>query len=293
MTDWSKKWHGFTWGYYRHIPGESFRWRRDYWEPCWDTERTDDSEPLFQFGNVWACKNSTYEFWGKPFQHGDRIPHKNWYFIDNPEVPHLLWPSAQNPTGAKTWVRRVRGAYFTDPVLSGTERVNSMLAKLSNRKIVDWSQLIKIQEPQRVAPMRVLICPVSNRCWPNYYYTTVEDWLTKVTAACEHLGYEWDIRIKPDRKSRTDNQLVDQLNTRQYRATISQHSAAAVESLIAGVPAVTTGPNPCGTLSTPWEDFVENDLKYPEKWETEYLIDGLLANCYHKSELDTETWLCQ
>jgi len=284
----SSKFHGFTWGWYEHRTGKPLGWHRDNWQPCWDTANTTGVEPLFQFGNVWACKQGDTHY-GKPFQHPALIPHDNWVFIDNPEVPQLLWPNPANPQGRKTWTRCVRGDLFTHTEGSGTHRVNSLLREHSAGKLTDWCDLIRIQAPIHSVDCRtVLICPVSAPNYVHYYGTTQTAWLQSVTGALKTLGYTWEIRQKPGRKQRVGNQLTDQLATRKYCATISQHSASATESICAGVPAVVTGPHPIGACATPWREFAQGELRMPHPDTVRTQIDHILNNTYHKSELEKE-----
>ncbi len=294
MSYWStKEAHGLHWGnYVKRLDAKDMRIHIDNYEPCYNIGQTDGSRHCFQFGNTWASKPGD-PFYDKPFQHPRHYTHDNWHFIDNPEIPQFLWSNPANPKGSKDWVRFVKGNLFTNPQqhsTNGASRCNDLLREFSGGRTTAWHEIVTVKPVSLISRKRVLICPVSDLNYPNYYNTTAKEWLTDVIQWLLDHHYDYDIRHKPSRKSRIGNQLTDQLQSGRYCATISQHSAAAMESIIAGVPAVTTGPHPAGELATPWEEFTQGHLRAPELIEVVNWIEIVLGNVRHKRELFEGTW---
>jgi len=284
--DWSTKWHRLYWGWHISKEGPATHWYARNYDQCDDIASTDGTKHMFKFGNEWALKPEQ----SRQFQHPDSVKHKNWHFIDNPEIPHLLWPSAANPKGKKTWVRCVQGGLFTHRIGSGTSRVNALLHQASKGAVSTWHDIVHIKKPQVLKGKHVLITPVSAPNYEHYYATTQSKWIKSCTQQLTKMGFTYDIRQKPSRQDRIGHQLVEVLASGKYCATISQHSVAAVETLLAGVPAVTTGPNSCLELDTPWEQFLQGELRQAHPLEVEQLVDSLLSNCLHKSELAQGLW---
>jgi hypothetical protein len=140
---------------------------------------------------------------------------------------------------------------------------------------------------------RVLLCPVTDQSFKYYYNTSRTDWMWRWCAWCEKHGYEPVIRKKPTRETRRDNadrRLYNHLLMEDYAFTISQHSVSAVESIMAGTPAVTTGPSPVGSLNTPPEWAQQDVFVIPEVEVVWEWIQRWASNTYHKQELFSESW---
>ena len=288
MSKWATKTiHGLHWGHWQHTNTNPCI-HRDNFEPVFDVTQTTGEHVCIKFGNEWASKPKD-PFYGKQFQHPKNYPHNNWYFWDNPEVPQFLWRNPANPRGTKDWVRFVKGSLFSVPELhtaNGASRCNDLLKEFSNGRVTAWHEIAKIKPFDVTSQKRVLICPVSANNYTNYYNTTQAQWVNDITKQLDSLGYAYDIRYKPGRKERAlGKQLTDKLATGTYCATVSQHSVAAVESIMAGVPAVVTGPHPAGNLATPWHEFERGHLRTPELIEVVNWIEILLGNVRHKREL--------
>lgn len=222
----------------------------------------------------------------------DHTTVKNFYFLDNAELPHLLYPSKINPRGQKEWVRMVPGAILTQQQsASGTERVNRLLSDFAGQQIT-WQDLVKPQPVRLRDVKRVLLCPSSPNCYEYYYNTTQSAWIKRMTELFASKGYTVDVRHKPTRDDRRDTRkrLGAILQSTDYFATVSQHSVSAVESILAGTPAITTGPHPCGNLATPLEQFTSGEIRRPSLEQTEAWIDALLGNTYHKQEIRSGAW---
>jgi hypothetical protein len=164
------------------------------------------------------------------------------------------------------------------------------LRKESKNAITHWRDLVDVDKPRQLKNKHVLITPVTAPNYEKYYFTTQAEWIRNITKNLTRLGFTYDIRQKPSREGRIGNQLVEVLRRERYCATVSQHSVAAVETLLAGIPAVTTGPNSCLGLDTPWEQFLLGELRQAHETEVEQLVDSLLHNCLHKSELAAGLW---
>lgn len=252
-------------------------------EPCDDIARTDGSTLLIKRGNEWGYRD---------FQHPDLLKHNNWYYLDNPEIPQLLWQHPANPGGAKTWVRMVPGEILTSRCeQNGASRINDLLKELSKGKVDAWYQIAPIKAWRKNTRKHLLFVTSSHEVYTNYYGTTIDAWLGHYTRAVEGMGYTWEVRSKPTRKERRDGgQLTDQLLAGDYTAIVCQHSVAAQEAIMAGVPAVVTGPVQQGPLATPWEEFAMGELRRPEQIEVVNWTEALLANTYHVTEINRPGW---
>lgn len=253
------------------------------YQPINDIQNTDGSVHLVKRGNEWGYRD---------FQHPDLLKHTNWHYWDNPEVPQLLWQHPANPNGTKQWVRMVPGEILTStPTTNGAARINILLEKLSDGKIDAWHQIAPIRDWKNNKRKHVLFVTSSHPVYTNYYGTTIDAWLSHYTRAVEGMGYTWEVREKPNRKERRDGgQLTDQLNNGDYSCVVCQHSVAAQESIMAGVPAVVTGPVQQGPLATPWEEFAMGELRKPEMIEVVNWTEALLGNTYHISEISEPGW---
>jgi len=281
MSYWaSKDRHGLLWGWHRCV-GEQFPICRDNYEPCNNIAETTGADTLIKFGNEWGKSDSG------AFQHPRQVKHTNWRFLDNPEIPQLLWPGAHNPKGSKDWVRFVPSELLTSQhTESGTERINGLLKHHSQGTISEWQQIAPPHDVVYRLPKRALIVNLSEPNYRFYYDTTISAWTQHWITQLESLGYEVEVRQKPGRSQRKQgNQLSDQLHTGKYQITVSQHSVAAMESILAGVPAVVTGIHGTGPLGTPWEEFAQGGLRLPQEAEVEQWVDTLLGNTRHKSEI--------
>ena len=222
------------------------------------------------------------------------VPHGNWYFFDNPEIPQLLHCHPANPRGRKNYVRFTRGDLFTNSQNSTPDhsRLEGVLKDLGNADTT-VENIVRPVPVRLKNTRRVLLCPVTNNSFKYYYNTTQVDWLWRWSAWCEQHGFQPAVRRKPTREYRRDNpdcRLYNHLLLEDYAFTISQHSVAAVESIMAGVPAVTTGPNSIGPMSTPPEWAEQDVFVIPEVEKVWEWIQRWASNTYHKQELFSESW---
>lgn len=294
MTWDAKSHHNLHWGWHIRKPdAQDWRIHLDNFEPCYNIADTDGSQMLIKFGNEWASKPGD-PFYGIDFQHPKTLAHDNWYFWDNPEVPQLLWINPANHRGAKDWIRWVKGNLFTTldtHTASGTDRINSLLNDFSKGRVTHWEDIAPLHPVKLTSSKTVLIVPSSEPNYPNYYNTTQQEWLRDVIQEVLDQGLDYEIRFKAGRKARAQgNQLTDQLHTGKYLCTISQHSVAAVETVMAGYPAVVTGPHPAGELATTWGEFTQQEYRTPSIDVVYDWIDIILGNCRHKSEIFSGEW---
>jgi len=284
--DLSKRAHGMNWGLHQRV-GNGYRIALT--SHGGDFERLNSvdeisGEMIVKFGNNFD----------NGWIHPDDIPHSNWYFFDNPEIPQLLNPWKGNPRGNKEFVRFTRGSLFTEQqnsIPSG-DRLDQMIKDLSNGQN-NLESLIRPVPVRMRKTRRVLICPSSPNCFQYYYHCERSSWISVWLVWCDQNGYEPVIRSKPARdarRSHPETRLYEHLILNDYAFTISQHSVAAVESIMAGVPAVVTGPHPIGDLGTSIERADSGDFELPDSDRVWNWIQRIASNTYHKSELFSGAW---
>jgi hypothetical protein len=286
LMDLGKRAHGMHWGWHQRVKDN---WRIGLVSHGGAFEKLDNiqdinGEMLVKFGNDF----------GPDFIRPSLIPHKNWRFWDNPELPQLLNPNPANPKGTKDFVRFTSGDLFTNAENShpDTSRLDSVLSDLSGG-VATVENTVRIIPMRKRNSRRVLLCPSSANCFTYYYNINREVWIEIWSSWCRRLGYEPVVRGKPGReirRNRPESRLYEHLVLNDYAFTISQHSVAAIETVLAGVPAVTTGPNPIGELATsPTEaesgDFVISPTDAVWNW-----VGRWASNTYHKSELFSGSW---
>lgn len=282
--------HGFDWGWYRRVgPG----WRVKHVKEGGDYVRvnsledcTDPDVHLIKLGN---------DFGPEWIKHTD-IPHKNWHFWDNPLVPQFLYPNPANPKGAKDWIRFVPGDILSTPgnVESGHEdRINGLLSKLAGRPMT-WRDVVPTRAVMDRNSRKILLTPSSTNCYIYYYQNTREEWIHRNTEHYTKLGYTVEVWDKPTRNLRVKNsnaRLYHRLEQGDIRATVSQHSAAAIESLCAGVPVIATGAHPAGPFATNELDFLASgELVTCTRDQVDAWIVQLLSHVRHKSEIFSGVW---
>lgn len=233
---------------------------------------------------------------GKGWLDHRQVPHNDWWFYDNPELSHFTYPNPANPTGLKSFIRLTPGALFTTPQSAtpgGTAKINDLLSELSGQPTY-WHDIVMPRTVLRSNSRKVLICPSSPNCHKWYYGEKQQDWITAQTATAESLGYTVEVWRKPTREARaqdTKHRLYNRLLEGDVLCTISQHSASALETIVAGVPAVVTGEHGTGVLGTPIEEFRgDGSLRTPHAHEVEAWLDCVFNNLRHKRGLITNTW---
>lgn len=298
----TKQHHGLYWGINEFVqPG----WRianLDHGGSCQrlhEQDLTQCQNPVVVMGNVWAHKDFRQ---ARLFRHPDlyELHHVRWFFWDNPQLPHLLYRGPHNPHGYKNWMRICEANTVTTtrtPLRqnqSGNTRINEQLRQITQGEISDWRDIVGHRRHQIEPRGRtVLICPSGTGIFPNYYGINKSNWIQERTEALEKLGYRVVLRDKPTRSQReiNDNRLHQVLAREDIAFTVSIHSVVAMETLIAGVPAVVEGRHPGGELATPWEEFLNtNAVRQPEREQVDQWVDRLLCDTFHKSEAYSGTW---
>lgn len=266
-------------------------------------ERYTGERGVVQLGNVWAVK--------APYEHErDRFIHpREWitrkipyWFWDNPGLPHLLYKGPWNPRGYKNWCRLVHNSTsITDMNLynkhqlktGGIRKLNGQLKMLTDGAIVDWRDIVggfrTVEQRKGIA----LVCPSSNDMFVNYYGIYASEWVKQKTQHLEQMGYTVEVRGKPGRPQREQQggKLYERLHRGDVALTVTCHSAAVVESLIAGVPAVSEGAHLGKNLVTPWDEFLKTGtLRTPKVSDVEGLVEHLAYDIYHKTEIHYGSW---
>lgn len=245
-------------------------------------------ERMLMFGNCWSK--------GWPWTHPRHIPTSTrWFYLDNPQLPHLLYRGEHNPLGFKNWCRMVEGSVSTNVNtprrdVAGSERINQQLDSITRGKITSWTQLVGTRRDCVERGSTVLLCPPSAGVFRNYYNTTGAEWCQGWRTTLEERGYRVQVRSKPHREAReNNNRLYQQLDNIAF--TVSIHSVSAVESILAGVPAVVSGDHPAGAIGTPAQEFLEtNQLRTPCVDEQDAWVEQLLQDTFHKQECYDGSW---
>jgi hypothetical protein len=244
-------------------------------------------KPMIKYGNDFDDNN-----WLDHTQ----APHEDWYFIDNPELPHLLYPNPANPRAHKLWNRAVRGGILTSVRrVDHSDRINHHLKHYSQGKITCWQELVMPRTVFRNNSRKVLLTPSSANCFKYYYNTTRTLWIEEISQHIRSIGLEPVVWPKLSRRARTeraDLRLYNRLLQGDILCTVSQHSVSALESILAGVPCVVTGIHPCGDLATPaGEFFSTGELRTPNSADVEeWIATAILPNTWNKQELREGTW---
>jgi hypothetical protein len=282
--------HGMNWGWYKRVgPG----WRimdqsrgGDYQRVNSIDECQDPNVHLVKLGNDF----------GKGWIRHTDIPHSNWHFWDNPLVPQFLYPNAANPQGAKDWIRWVPGAILShveNTEVGHEQRINALLSQLAGQAMT-WRDIITTHGLMQNSSRKILLTPSSTNCYIYYYGDTRAEWIRRNTERFTQLGYTVEVWDKPTRQLRvkgTQWRLYDRLLKGDVRATVSQHSASAIESICAGVPVITTGPHPAGKLATnELNFFADGELVTASRSTVDEWIINLFSHLRHKSEIFSGAW---
>lgn len=268
-----------------------------------------NGRPIIVFGNVWCHKDPTE---AQLFRHPREYTQRNirWFYWDNP-LPHLLYKGPWNPHGYKNFIRLVEGGTVRTPrtpVRPGQSvaRINRQLHELTAGHISSWRQITGPRRPVLPRSKTVLLCPSGGVTMEKYYNINKTHWIRDITQRCTDMGLKVELRDKPGRNYREigDNRLYQRLLAQDYLCTISNHSMVPIESLLAGVPAVSVGEhaaqggahNDQGELTAPmassWEDFVRTGgaVLCPGECQVDAWVEKILLDCYHKRDIYSGEW---
>jgi len=265
--------------------------------------------PIIVFGNVW-CHKDPQE--AQRFRHPREYITRNirWFYWDNP-VPHLLYKGAWNPHGHKNFMRLVEGDTMRTPLTpirvgQSIDRINRQLTELTAGTITDWQDIMGPSRPVLPRSKTVLLCPSGGVVFEKYYNLHKTNWINQVTQRCRAMGLEVELRDKPGRNQREigDNRLYQRLLQQNYLCTISNHSMVPIESLWAGVPAVSVGAHAAqgggfneqgqmtAPMSTTLEEFYQDGgaVRCPDHTQVAHWVQQLLLDCYHKRDIYSGEW---
>ena len=255
-------------------------------------EQGEFSKKMLMFGNCWIK--------GTPWTHPDAIPSTTrWFYWDNPQLPHLLYQGVWNPKGYKNWCRIVECNTATQTATpirtgqTGSARINRQLGEVTNGTITHWEQIVGDRSDCRLRGDVVMLCPPSGPVFEHYYATTKGLWIHRWRRILEDRGYTVIIRDKPQRQKREQhqNRLYQQLQKKQIAFTVSIHSVSAIESILAGVPAVVEGRHPADNIGTAAEKFLQTgEINTPTVQEQNIWIERLLMDTFHKTECYDGSW---
>lgn len=287
-----KHYHGVQFGLSQFRTKNDWQIRTPYYGGnCVELGDDQHAERMLMFGNCWIKS--------KTWRHPDTLKGR-WFYFDNPQLPHLLYQGYHNEKGYKNWCRIVEGNTATTtetpvrPSQSGSARINSQLEESSRGSIRSWRQLVGQRRDALLSRSRtVLLCPPSDGVFRHYYETTTSLWTEKWRRCLELRGYTVELRPKPARQRREEhnNRLYQILERNDIAFTVSIHSVSAVESILAGVPAVVEGRHPAGHLGTTAERFInENTINQPTVAEQDIWVERLLMDTYHKTEAYSGEW---
>jgi len=252
---------------------------------------------LFQFGNIWALKTPELAHERTRFIHPQRLLDGGWqfYYWDNPTLPHVLYRGPWNPQGFKNWCRITHNSTMTEGEVTlgeGERILNQQLAGLTKDTHTRWQDLMDIK-PVECKGNTVLLCPSSREMFFHYYNINVTEWIKLKTKTLNKMGYAVEVRQKPGRQTRETKggKLCERLGRGDIAFTVSCHSVGAIESLLAGVPAVVEGAHSGGALATPWLEFKNtNSVRTPSREQIERWVSRLLDDTHHKTAVYSGEW---
>ena len=278
--------HGMDWGWYRRVgQGWSVKTvgKGGDFERITSVKNIEPNQFVVKFGNDF----------GPGWIDHKTIPHSHWRFWDNPEIPHFLYPNPVNPLAHKSWIRWTPSDILTTHKHErGSDRINQIIREITKRNLT-WHDIVVPKTVTRPNSKTVVLLPSSANCYKYYYRTEQSIWINTWRTRLEKLGYTVIVHQKTSRKLRTmgpQYQLAAFLDGQNALCTVSQHSAAALETILTGIPAVVTGPHPSGELATPMEEFLLGHLRTPNTAEVEDWCDWVLGNIRHKHEIWSGAW---
>ena len=298
LTDYSnKQLHGLRWGLnvfrgpgyrigLRELGGDCERLENQ------DISRLQSTDRVLMMGNAWIHRDPRDRRWWPPEEVRGRV--REFYFWDNPPLPHILYQGRHNPLSRKNWMRITPGSIMPRDLgwhQRHVDRINEQLRDCTDGWIQHWQQLTGGTEPVQPRGRRVLVIMSSSQVYERYAGVTKQQWLNQVRAECERQHLYVEIRDKQSRGRRRNCEIDQHLRQGQYRATISFQSMAQVESIIAGVPAVNYLGTPVGIRPvTPWQEFQSGILRMATQDQVEHEVETLFSQMFHKTEAYSGGW---
>ena len=213
-------------------------------------------------------------------------------FTDNPLFSEMIFDNPINPGNQKTWLRLVRqtgqaNCCFVPQQLGKPQdydRINTYYRRKAGQ---DFDQLWGGWRPVESRPdLPWLVCEPRDEILRYWYNTSLSEWRTLIQDA---LGDEpYHVRPKPIRRLRANGTVPRVIHMMtQYRGVITAHSVSAIDSILAGRPAVIWGQDPtlgCGTPFQEWER--DHHVRMPSLDQVQTAACTWAATTY--SSLDTE-----
>jgi hypothetical protein len=183
-------------------------------------------------------------------------------FIDNPLFSEIIFDNPVNSGNSKTWGRFVRqsgqaNAAFV-PEQPGTwkdyDRLNNLYRRKSGQDFdALWGGWRAVEQ---ATDWDWLVCEPRDEILRYWYDTDLESWRQQIAETLTRLGHTYQFRPKPIRRHRVNNITPRVIHIApQYRGVITAHSVSAIDSLLAGRPAVVWGQDPTCGCATPWQEF--------------------------------------
>lgn len=294
----NKSQHGMRWGLNVFTgPGYRMRLRELGGDlerlPNQDITLLQPTDRVLMMGNAWTHKDPRDRTWHDPRRVRELV--KEFYFWDNPPLPHILYRGAHNPLGLKNWMRIVPQHWMpqaSDFTGYHRDRINRELAEITEGGIQSWLDLVG--DTGDVAPRggRVMVVLSSSHVYEYYAQTTRTEWFHKVQSECQRQGLTVVQRSKQSRRLRSQQgELSRELSQQPWRCTISFSSMAVVESLLAGVPAVDLGGEPAlRDLVTPWQEFTQGELRCPSRDTVISHVEAMFDQLWHKHAAYRGEW---
>jgi hypothetical protein len=254
--------------------------------------------PLFQFGNIFGLKTSHLLHERTRFIHPQRLRDGGWefYYWDNPTLPHVLYKGPWNPEGFKNWCRITHNSTMSEGDFTlgeGEQKLNHELETLTQGTHTTWQDIVGKRQPCQPRGSTVLLCPSSREMFLHYYNINASEWIKNKTKTLTKMGYKVEVRMKPGRQQREQGggKLRDRLARNDIAFTVSCHSVGAIESILAGTPAVVEGWHSGGELATPWDEFRNsNSLRTPSQEAITQWVKRLLDDTHHKTSVYSGEW---
>ncbi len=294
----NKSLHGLKWGLNVFTgPGYQMRLR----ELGGDMERLlnqdisllTDRDRVLMMGNAWTHKDPKERIWHDPRLVSRLV--KEFYFFDNPPLPHILYKGPHNPLALKNWMRIVPGHWMPqaqDWTGQHRDRVNRELCEITGGEINSWLDLVGKTRDVQPRGHRALIIESSSQVYEHYAGTTRDQWLYQIQQELSRQNIFPEYRHKVGRNMRHRiGELRDVLSTDQWRCTVSFQSMAVVESLLAGVPAVDLAGEPAlRELVTPWAEFCQGELRCPSRDTVISHVEAMFDQLWHKHAAYRGEW---
>jgi hypothetical protein len=221
-----------------------------------------------------------------------------WFWWDNSMMPHLRYVNPSNPEGQKWWSRLTYCGWSmpkgTPVDYTHRDRINRRLHTMSNgwaKDISDiWGGCVDTRETKK---KHALICASSERNHRIFYGETQQAWIERMKQSLTRWGYTYTVRTKVGVKARKNNQVTDQLREGGFDLLVANHSAAASEGVIHGVPVVCSSNwNGAKEMATPWQQFNDTGvLNYYTAQEIDDWVTRICAYTYFRTELDSNEWI--